>query len=559
VILRCATYARISTDKQERSSIADQQRKCREYAERHDWTILPEHSYQDEGISGAGADRPGLAELLEAAFARPHPFDIILVDDTSRLTRNLADAVRLFEKLSFAGVRVVAVSQGLDSSNEQADVLMTVHGLVDSLYVKELAKKTHRALEGRALKGLHTGGRCFGYRSVKGDDGVRLEVYETEAATVRRIFEMAAAGASYRVIATTLNSESVAAPRPHARKGYATWCPTAIREMLRRELYIGRVVWNKSRWVKAPGTNRRLRRQRPEPEWRTAVRPELRIVSDELWLAVAERLELVKRLYGTQKRPGLLSRAVSSPYLLSGFLRCGVCGANLVIVTGRSGRGQYPKYGCPQNYYRGACSNNLRERQDWLEAELLNDLQQEVLKPEAVEFAVQEFDRQLRAALGNLSDDLAAMRERKQQVEAELGRLTEAVAAAGHSPALLRSIAQREEELRVITERLLSEGPGSVEWRIEEIRQFVASRMADLQRLLRERDDVQRARLELAKHIGQGIRMTPRERAGVRYYAAEGEWNLLGGMQEWDRTRRPPDQRVRMVAGARFELATFGL
>lgn len=117
------------------------------------------------------------------------PFDVLLVDDSSRLSRHQVTAMQLFERFNFAGVRVVAVSQGIDSSTEQADVLMTVHSLVDSLFVKELAKKTHRGLEGKVLRGLHAGGRCFGYHNVKTPDGVQLEVNELEAPIVRRIFE----------------------------------------------------------------------------------------------------------------------------------------------------------------------------------------------------------------------------------------------------------------------------------------------------------------------------------------------------------------------------------
>ena len=71
-----------------------------------------------------------------------------MIDDTSRISRSLPDAVQLFDRLSFAEVRVVAVAQGIDTKSEQADVLVAVHGLVDSLYVKELAKKTHRGLGG---------------------------------------------------------------------------------------------------------------------------------------------------------------------------------------------------------------------------------------------------------------------------------------------------------------------------------------------------------------------------------------------------------------------------
>src|SRR5216683_2453249 len=117
--------------------------------------------------------------------------------DNSAPMRYATDAVQLFERLKFAGVRVIAVGQGIDTHSEQADVLVTVHGLVDSLYVKELAKKTHRGLEGVLLRGLHAGGRCYGYRNVPAEGGgVKLEIEEAEAEVVRRIFQMSANGTS---------------------------------------------------------------------------------------------------------------------------------------------------------------------------------------------------------------------------------------------------------------------------------------------------------------------------------------------------------------------------
>jgi site-specific DNA recombinase len=125
---------------------------------------------------------------------RPRQFDAILIDDTSRLSRDQSDQMRIVEGLRFDGFRLVAVSQGIDSASDQAPVLMTVHGLVDSMYIKELGKKTHRGLEGRVLDGLHTGGRCFGYLNELTGDGVRLVVNEVEAMIVVRIFEMSAHG-----------------------------------------------------------------------------------------------------------------------------------------------------------------------------------------------------------------------------------------------------------------------------------------------------------------------------------------------------------------------------
>jgi site-specific DNA recombinase len=147
--LRCAAYARYSSDLQSPSSIEDQMRKCREYATLRGFEFIEQHVYIDQAISGVGSDRPSLRALMAAAISQSRPFDVILVDDSSRLSRDTKDALTIFERLNFAGIRLIAVSQGIDSQDEQAQVLVTVHGMVDSLYVKELAKKTHRDL--RAL------------------------------------------------------------------------------------------------------------------------------------------------------------------------------------------------------------------------------------------------------------------------------------------------------------------------------------------------------------------------------------------------------------------------
>jgi DNA invertase Pin-like site-specific DNA recombinase len=175
--LRCAAYARYSIDKQNPLSISDQLRKCREFAASQGWDFLYAHTYVDEAVSGATDDRAGLAALLASAASPERPFDVVLVDDTSRLSRKLADSLRIFEQLKFASIRVIYVSQGIDTDSEQAELLLATHGIVDSLYIRELAKKVHHGVEGRALQGLHTGGRCFGYRSVPVEDSTRRDTY----------------------------------------------------------------------------------------------------------------------------------------------------------------------------------------------------------------------------------------------------------------------------------------------------------------------------------------------------------------------------------------------
>ena len=132
---------------QRETSLEDQIAVARRYAVDRGWDVLVDHLYTDAAVSGASIDgRSGLQSLLQASTLTPRPFDVVLVDDSSRIARDLADALRTMQMLKFRGVRVIYVSQGIDSASEQADSLIAMHGLVDSLYLKEMAKKIKRGL-----------------------------------------------------------------------------------------------------------------------------------------------------------------------------------------------------------------------------------------------------------------------------------------------------------------------------------------------------------------------------------------------------------------------------
>lgn len=326
--LRCAIYARFSSEKQSPLSIEDQIRKCREYAAARDWLVLDSHIYGDEAISGATDDRSGLRRMLAAAASAAKPFDAVLVDDTSRLSRTLKDSFTIHDELRFAGVRLVFVSQGIDTDSEQAEVLLATHGIVDSLYLKELGKKVHRGVEGKALSGLHTGGRCFGYRNVPIEDptrvdqhgrplitGVRLEVREDQAAIVRRIFGMYAGGNSLQKIAKQLNAERVTSPQPQKGRISRSWCPSSIRTILRNDRYRGRVIWGKTIKVRSR-SGKRIYKRTTADKWVVKEIPAQRVIAEDLWESVQARIETVKQLYGEiGRKGGMQGRSVSSPYL----------------------------------------------------------------------------------------------------------------------------------------------------------------------------------------------------------------------------------------------------
>ena len=551
----CAIYGRFSSDKQNPQSTADQTRNCRNYASAsgEKLAVLGEHIYLDEALSGVGSDRPALQRLLGVALSPNRPFDTILIDDTSRLSRSLSQAMSLVERLKYAGVRVIFVSQDIDTHSEQADVQMTVHGLVDSLYVKELAKKTHRGLEGCIERGLHTGGRCYGYRTVAvGDTGATKRiVHEPEALVLRRIFEMSASGVSLKKITKCLNGECIEPPRSRSDRG--TWCPTAIREMLKRELYKGWDIWNRTKFVKVPGTNKRRSRPRPENEWKRRFDPTLVIVPDELWERVQLRLNALSGMGRDKSKRGLFSRSVTSPYLLSNRLKCGRCGSNLIVSSGGKKK---PKYVCTGYINRGICTNNLRITAEEIEKQLLSKLQEDLLQPDRINFAVEEFGRQLRVSLGSLTDELAEMRHRKEKLEKEIRNFTKAIAESGHSKYIVEEIAVREKEIAAITDRLLASAPDSLEARLGDLKQFVEDEIRDLCGLLRENAPL--AKQELHNHL-LGVQMYPSEDGDGVCYIAEGTWDLLGIAPIAPKGWVPEVGRFELVAGGGFEPPTFGL
>ena len=291
--MRCACYARYSSDLQRATSIADQLAVARRYADQQGWAVLDAHTYTDEAVSGSSLDgRPGIHALLAAAETTPRPFDILLVDDSSRVARDLRDALHVMRVLKFAGMRTIYLSQQIDSDNEQAETLLTVHGLVDGLYLQEMSKKIKRGLAGQLQRGFHTGSKTYGYQtepvvdpSGKSDAagvavlGWRLVVDAEAAVIIQRIFESYTEGVSMPAIADRLTPAGVPAPRG------THWTKNALSRILTNERYLGQQIWGQYASARRPGTNRRVQRQRPREDWHVADRPELRIVSDDLWSA----------------------------------------------------------------------------------------------------------------------------------------------------------------------------------------------------------------------------------------------------------------------------------
>lgn len=208
--LRCAMYLRYSSDNQRKASLADQKRNCRKHADDNGHVVLDDYVRSDAAKSGKSvAGRDGLNSLIEEVQVKPRPFDVLLVDHTSRLGRNLGDVLKAVETFDHYGVTVIFVTQKLSSADANFRVLLTIHGLVDEQQSEALRLNVHRGQKGRVIEGYSSGSRTFGYRSeavpdpTAGDShgraailGYKLEIVESQAATILRICEMFVGGLS---------------------------------------------------------------------------------------------------------------------------------------------------------------------------------------------------------------------------------------------------------------------------------------------------------------------------------------------------------------------------
>lgn len=204
---RAAIYARFSTDLQNERSIEDQLSLCRSYADREGLSIVG--SYDDRARSGSSLmGRNGLLQLLDDA--REKSFDIVIVEALDRLSRDMEDLAGIHKRLSFLGIEIRAVHEGVVNT-----VLVGLRGLVGQLYREDNAHKVRRGLAGRIKQGLAGGGLTYGYAAIAGRRGERV-IIEAEGQIIRRIFQEYVEGRTPREIAHDLNKDGVSPPRGRA-------------------------------------------------------------------------------------------------------------------------------------------------------------------------------------------------------------------------------------------------------------------------------------------------------------------------------------------------------
>lgn len=160
--MNAVIYARYSSERQTEASIEGQLKVCYDYAEKQGYTIIGE--YIDRALTGRNTDRPQFLKMIKDSSKQE--FQIVLVYQLDRFSRNRYDSATYKAKLKKNGVRVVSARENI--SDDASGILMesVLEGMAE-YYSRELAQKVTRGMNLNAEKCLYNGGTVpFGYKIV---------------------------------------------------------------------------------------------------------------------------------------------------------------------------------------------------------------------------------------------------------------------------------------------------------------------------------------------------------------------------------------------------------
>ena len=335
-------YERLSRDDElqgESNSISNQKKLLEEYAVGHGLPN-PTH-FTDDGISGTRFDRPGFLSMMEEVEAGN--VECIVVKDMSRLGRDYLKVGQILEILRQKGVRLIAVNDGVDSSQGDDDFI-PFRNIMNEWYARDTSKKIKSTFKTKGMMGKHlTGTVIYGYLWNEARD--QWIVDEEAAAVVKRIFAMTIEGYGPYQIACKLSEEQILIPSAYLAqygegvnknktfKDIYGWGSSAVVEILKKREYLGHTVNFKTRKHFKDKKSHYV----PEDEWTIFENTHEPIIDQQTF-------DLVQKIRSNVKRyPNGWGEAAP----LTGLLYCADCGGKMYVHRTNNGK-RISQYTCSQ-------------------------------------------------------------------------------------------------------------------------------------------------------------------------------------------------------------------
>lgn len=396
--MNIAAYCRVSTDKSDQlNSLETQKEFFLEYTKRTGDNLIK--LYADEGISGTKIkNRKEFQRML--ADAEKGLFDMVVVKDISRFARNTVDLLQSVRKLKSLGIETQFLTANMTSMGN-SEFVLTIFG---ALAQEESANTSKRIKFGKKMNAEK--GRVpnivFGYDKMIGDY-FNLSINENEAKAIRQIFQWyTEEGYGGSKIANMLNERGIKTKRGN------NWSQNSVCRILTNEIYTGKIINGKEEIADFLTGQRK---EKDESEWLVTIRPELRIIEDEVF---DKAQDILKGRHDSFK---ITHERQSNKYLFSTLIKCKECGWSF-RRTVRQYKNTYVRWVCSGHNGKGAdsCPNAVTVDEEEL-IQALQEYFQEILgkKKKVINYVIKEFQRVYKAKDENI--------EYEKQLNAELNRL----------------------------------------------------------------------------------------------------------------------------------------
>ncbi len=327
----CYLYTRVSTSMQvDGYSLEAQQNKMEKYAEYEEMPILG--IYSDEGKSGKSIEgRPMFQQMMRDIETGKDNVKFVLVFKLSRFGRNAADVLNSLQFMQDFGVNLICVEDAIDSSKDSGKLMISVLSAVAEVERDNILVQTMEGRKQKARNGEWNGGMApFGYKLLNG----KLIIDEEEAKIVKFIFnKYINESCGIAGIVKYLNRNGVT-KKPKGNRGMEQFSSLFVKNILDNPVYIGKVAYGRRSMQKVEGT-RNSYRQVKQDDYILVDGVHEAIISEDVWALTRKK----------RKETGVTNER-KRMHLLSGILRCPVCGNKMVgnIAYKKTKDGTQKKY-----------------------------------------------------------------------------------------------------------------------------------------------------------------------------------------------------------------------
>ncbi len=472
-MIEVVSYYRVSSEEQAQKdiSIPAQQKAIRKFVS-NDPEMKLIQEFRDEGESAyhSADKRPGFCEMI--SYCKKHRPKFILVHKLDRFSRNREESIIFKSLLKKHDVLVKSITEVYDSETPAGFLYEGMIEVINQFYSMNLAMETRKGLNENASRGFQNGGAApYGYQRKKIEEGTAIRNVlvpgdPREVETVKRIFDLATnKGLGHIQICNILNQEKI--PGPGRSK---LWSRSSLHHLLNNEVYVGRVVWNKSSGGK------------PNPR-------EKMIIVDNAHEAIIDNATFEKYRKTVQKRDftNFDNEFHYVTYLLGNLVFCKNCGAKYVgrkqkiTLRGKKNKGKFYY----NNYY--ICGGYIRNgketcscfqiKKDLIESEVIKLLRKNICNPETMREIKEAFEKKIKERRNRFGKDSEFLKRRLGTIEKKIENYYAAI-GEGLNPAKCKEIIaslekEREEllaEVQIVEqedyfESVMREGFGLVERR----------------------------------------------------------------------------------------------